>query len=348
MEKNQRFRGREKLLKKLHSTFDDRVQVSDIKRRTAVLHGLGGMGKSQISIEYVYRYSDFYTSIFWIDATSQATLSRSALAMVQQLVSHYKRIYTSCDIFQIEVMLGLSGCIGSSGCIDTKETPPERLFQVIRDWLSISGNSRWLIVLDNYDDIESVQRKQLVPTGNFGSVIITTRNSEAKHFGVGIEVEKIGKKAGISILLGVVENDMNPIGLNSPARSIHMVTEKVEHTEPQRITNHAEAEKIADKLGYLPLALEQAGGYISAMQIQLSEYLPKYDSTFKAIATASHPALSERYGYTFYTTWKTSFESLHPVGKQLLLLCAFLANQDVLEGLIDRGAKCLTWIDEGR
>lgn len=97
-----------------------------------------------------------------------------------------------------------------------------------------------------------------------------------------------------------------------------------------------EAGTIAEKLGYLPLALDQAGRNISARQISLSKYFVEYDSKFKTVATTTHPGLLERYKYLFYTTWKVSVDSLCPASSQILHLCAFLGTKDIVEALLRR------------
>lgn len=110
-----------------------------------------------------------------------------------------------------------------------------------------------------------------------------------------------------------------------------------------------EAEKIAEKLGYLPLALDQAGGYISAMQIPLARYLPLYETNFKQVASANNLGLSKRYrNDTFFTTWKISFNSLPPLASELLLLCAFLGDQDIAEEVITKGRPKISWLNDGK
>lgn len=107
-----------------------------------------------------------------------------------------------------------------------------------------------------------------------------------------------------------------------------------------------EAKKIADKLGYLPLALNQAGGYISTMQIPLSDYLTYYARSFKEV-TAAPVSLESYRNDTLYTTWKISFDSLPSTARRLLVLCSFLGDQHIVEELIDRGVKVLVWLKEG-
>jgi len=57
--------------------------------KTAVLHGLGGIGKSSIVLEYSFRYSDSYTAVFWVDVTSGTSMSSSARSILEQIFAEY-------------------------------------------------------------------------------------------------------------------------------------------------------------------------------------------------------------------------------------------------------------------
>jgi hypothetical protein len=46
-------------------------------RKLLVLGGMGGIGKTQLAITYVKRYRSYYTSIFWLNATSEVSLKTS-------------------------------------------------------------------------------------------------------------------------------------------------------------------------------------------------------------------------------------------------------------------------------
>lgn len=208
VQRNKRFVGRGDLLQKIHNILKPAHGASKQGRQIAVLHGLGGMGKSQIVTEYAYRHSSSYTSVFWVDATSQATLAQSALAMTEQLVSHYQTKWgdSTPDFMQIGVMLGLPGFIKSTGQIQDG-CSLDLVVRAIKNWLSGTGNDGWLVVFDNHDDIESIKLLDFFPTCDFGSILVTTRRPEVTHLGVGVEIGEIEEKAGISILLSSASKD---------------------------------------------------------------------------------------------------------------------------------------------
>lgn len=91
---------------------------------------------------------------------------------------------------------------------------------------------------------------------------------------------------------------------------------------------------IVERAGALPLALDQAGAFISAMGIPYSEYIVQFDAKFSELAAKRPPTSVWQYGEdTVFTTWEISFNSLGPDAQQLLMLCAFLDNEDIWEGL---------------
>lgn len=216
LQRNQYFRGREDLLSEMNMILNPKVGATrhhagqtdepTKKHRIAVLHGLGGMGKSQIATEYAYRYylSSSYTSIFWIDATSQTSLAQSAVIMIEQIIAYYQTNpqRSNVTIEHIGALLGLSGCIEPTGMI-LKDAPPASVIKAAKKWLSEPGNKDWLIIFDNNDDIDSVNVHEFLPKLEFdhGSTIITTRRLELRYLGTGVEIDKIEENAAISILL---------------------------------------------------------------------------------------------------------------------------------------------------
>ncbi|RPB09265.1 hypothetical protein P167DRAFT_307527 [Morchella conica CCBAS932] len=336
LQRNQYFRGREDLLSEMIMILNPKVEATrhqagqtdyepTKKHRIAVLHGLGGMGKSQIATEYAYRHysSSSYTSIFWIDATSQTSLAQGAVTMIEQVIDYYQTNPRRSDstIEHIGALLGLSGCIEPTGKI-LKDTPPASVIKAAKRWLSEPGNKDWLIIFDNNDDIDSVNVHDFLPKLEFdhGSTIVTTRRFELRYLGTGVEIDKIEGNAAISILLTSAG--------------------KPDTTENDE--DYAEARNISERLGYFPLALDQAGGYISSKQMPISNYLPLYTANYKRVTSKSHRGLAERYrNDTVYTIWKISFVSLPELAFELLLLCLFLRGVDISEELLLRGKEAV-------
>jgi hypothetical protein len=108
---------------------------------------------------------------------------------------------------------------------------------------------------------------------------------------------------------------------------------------------------VATKLGLLPLALNQAGSFISQKKISFQKYLTLFDENFKTAARGAPDLPSGRQVErgAIMTTWEMSFESLSDTAKELLLVCRFLASGDILERLFEMDAKArFGWMGEGK
>ncbi|GAA2417706.1 FxSxx-COOH system tetratricopeptide repeat protein [Streptomyces pulveraceus] len=139
--RNTRFTGREELLSKAYQALQDAGPGAGV----VTLHGMSGVGKTQLAAEYVYRFGSEYDVVWWVPADRRA-LYRQKLA-------------------ELAPELGLS----------TGAEYGERL-RAVRDALRRGEpHSHWLLVLDGADEPEHIW--DLVPTGP-GHVLITSRNPE--------------------------------------------------------------------------------------------------------------------------------------------------------------------------
>lgn len=97
--------------------------------------------------------------------------------------------------------------------------------------------------------------------------------------------------------------------------------------------DYDEARRIVEKLGYLPLAIDQAGAYLSKLAKPLHAFLPLFEANFKITLNKKPPSSVWQYGEkTVVTTWEISFEAVQkedPQAAELLLLCSFLSNKDI-------------------
>ena len=97
----------------------------------------------------------------------------------------------------------------------------------------------------------------------------------------------------------------------------------------------SDAVGIVRKVGALPLALNQAGSYISAMQISFSSYLLRFESAFVEVTTKRPPTVVWHYrDDTVFTTWEVSFNALGPAAQELLLLFGFFDSESIPEELL--------------
>ncbi|MET8961256.1 FxSxx-COOH system tetratricopeptide repeat protein [Streptomyces sp. NPDC004074] len=139
--RNTRFTGRESLLNDAYHL----LQSADAGAGVVALHGMSGVGKTQLAAEYVYRFGSEYDVVWWVNAEKRVS---------------YRRY-----LAELAPKLGLA----------TGQEYGERL-RAVRDSLRRGDPyARWLLVLDGADEPDQIW--DLVPTGP-GHVLITTRNPE--------------------------------------------------------------------------------------------------------------------------------------------------------------------------
>jgi ATP/maltotriose-dependent transcriptional regulator MalT len=191
-----KFVSREKELEEMH-----RLLHGHGTRSTIILHGLGGIGKTQLAIEYTRRHQEKYTAIFWLNANDEDSLTLSFRNIAQQTL----RDHPSADML---ASLDLDGNL-------------DQVLIVVKAWLDLRKNTRWLLVYDNYDnprrpgdlDCLAVDVRRFLPGANHGSIIFTTRSSEVT-FGQRIKIQKLSRiEEGLEILSNVagrkgIENGM--------------------------------------------------------------------------------------------------------------------------------------------
>jgi len=187
-ERNPHFLGRDKLLIDLREKLRE-TKPKQYNHRVAI-YGMGGVGKTQIAIEYVHRHEKDYNDIYWISAADQATL----LSGFQEIGEK-----TRC----------LAGRTGLS--------PTEVAKEVIA-WLRLQEN--WLLIVDNLDDV-SVADGLLPATENGGHTLITTRNPNAKNIPAeGVEIPLLAKDDAVDLLCIRSEITEDQMSVRSVANEI--------------------------------------------------------------------------------------------------------------------------------
>ncbi|KAF8850969.1 HET-domain-containing protein [Acephala macrosclerotiorum] len=177
------FVAKEKELSKIHELLQDHSS-----RSCVILHGLGGMGKTQLAITYTRRHKEKYTAIFWLDANNEDSLKLSFRDIAQQILEDYSEAIALASV-------------DLQGDLDSVVT-------AVKAWLSISKNTRWLMIYDNFDNPKvpgnlnssAVDLRRFLPRCDHGSVIVTTRSSQVT-FGPRIHVQKLQSvEDGLEIL----------------------------------------------------------------------------------------------------------------------------------------------------
>ncbi|KAH8689788.1 hypothetical protein GQ44DRAFT_229967 [Phaeosphaeriaceae sp. PMI808] len=55
------------------------------RRKVVVIHGLGGIGKTQLAVEFARKHHRRFSAVFWLDGSSEASLKQSFVDMARRL-----------------------------------------------------------------------------------------------------------------------------------------------------------------------------------------------------------------------------------------------------------------------
>jgi len=166
--------------------------------------------------------------------------------------------------------------------------------------------SRWLLVFDNADQPEEIN--DLIPRGP-GDVLITSRNHR----------------------WGSVINTV-PMDVFLRQESKEFLRKRV----PQGLSD-ADADRLAQELGDLPLALEQAGAMLSETGMPVDVYLRLLKEQVTKIMAEGK---SLDYPYSMTAAWKLSVDALKErLALELLRCCAFFGPEPIPRNVFRRGVR---------
>ena len=283
-EENPYFLGRNQLLEDLKAKLSETTSKR-YKHRVA-LYGMGGVGKTQCAIGYVYCNQDLYERIYWITATDRSSM-----------LSGYRNIAKAARL---------------SYSPDAKD---DEVADTVLIWLR--QKSKWLIVIDNLDDIE-VAKGLLPVNGAERHTLITTRNPNT----TGIPAEPLEVP-----LLGLED----AVDLCTSLSGIVVVADSPEYQK---------AHEIIKTIDCLPLAIEQAASYIRETGIDFAEYLVQYQRSQKQLH-AWVPDGNRPYPRSVATAWSMSVSLLSDTPSKMLRLFSLLRPDGILIPFLQAGGDVL-------
>nr|POF13611.1 vegetative incompatibility protein het-e-1 [Quercus suber] len=132
------------------------------RQRVFVMHGMGGMGKTQLCAEFARRQQEQFSAVFWLDGSSRAALKRSLVSAASRLPVNASQ----------QSAKGLSASVDSA-----------QLSESFLQWLSLPDNKDWLLIIDNVDrdwrsrmeDPQAYDYGEFLPHADHGSILVTTR-----------------------------------------------------------------------------------------------------------------------------------------------------------------------------
>ncbi|PQE28655.1 hypothetical protein CJF32_00011397 [Rutstroemia sp. NJR-2017a WRK4] len=279
--------------------------------RTALV-GLGGVGKSQLAIEYAYRTRDRSpeTWVFWVHASNAARFEQS--------------------------FRDIANCVKIPG----RQNLQANIFQLVHDWLRNDMKGKWVLILDNVDDAGFLVQTQSAGTegqtnsissGNLrplitylppnGSILITTRSRSA------------------ALKLVFEQRDIITVEPMDRADALVLFENKLGRHDD----NDDTAELVA-ALEFMPLAIVQAATYIfqRAPRYSVRDYLQGFQkSDRKKASLLNYEGEQLRRDWeaknSIIITWQISFDYIRetrPSAADLLSLMSFFDRQGIPEALL--------------
>ncbi|KAH7418684.1 hypothetical protein BKA64DRAFT_613936 [Cadophora sp. MPI-SDFR-AT-0126] len=279
--------------------------------RTALV-GLGGVGKSQLAIEYAYRTRERSpeTWVFWVHASNAARFEES---------------------FQ-----HIANCVKIFGRLN----PQANIVQLVHDWLCDDRKGKWVLILDNVDDagflkgrksrragdtggIQDGNSRPLVsylPQCSHGSILITSRSGEAalqlvRHDDI-IKVDSMEKREALELFRRKVGPEID----------------------------HDGTDDLVEELESIPLAITQAAAYIREQGSRYS--VRKYLQDYQKNDRKKERLLGKQGGMDrrdweaencIIITWQISFEYIQTTRRsaaELLFLMSFFDRQGIPDNLL--------------
>jgi tetratricopeptide (TPR) repeat protein len=312
-QRNPRFTGRKLELTRLEEMLLGKHRTSKL-----AVTGLGGVGKTQLVLELLYRIAENQRlcSIIWISAVSMESLHQSYLDTARQL--------------------GIPG-------LDDAEVDAKRLVQ---EFLAKDDAGQWLLVFDNADDIEmwmedlgpghSTEQpgRRLIdhiPRSKHGSVMFTTRDRKtaAKLAPQNVvELSEMSEAMAMDLLRNCLPN--------------------LNFAEQQQ-----DAISLVTELTFLPLAIVQATAYIFENGITLADYLSLLLEQEEEVVDLLSEEFEDGSRYRSVknpvaTTWLISFAQIQrrdSLAAEYLSFMSCIEPKDIPQSLLPPGPSRKAEID---
>ncbi|KAI9713153.1 MAG: hypothetical protein M1820_001138 [Bogoriella megaspora] len=303
---NSLFVGREKILDQLHEFGESQFGTYQLR---VAMYGLGGIGKSQIALQYAYRVRALLNMhVFWVRANTRENFHKS-----------YVEIARECN---------------APGYTDSNAN----VYASVKAWLEEPNHRPWLMIVDNADDQKAFSGifgesdsytweppEFRLPISPRSMILLTTRNKM-----VAVDFTREHSK-------------MITVGSMDETESYEFVTRKL--MDPNTIYSTPTIAAFCDELHGLPLALDQATSYVMKNCISVEEYLDQLKSASRhgtelaSFLQGEFRADGRDIGVpnAVASTWIISFEQIreeHSEAGELLSIMSFFDWHDIPQPLI--------------
>ena len=266
LEQNLNFFGRENELAMIdHAILPHEDPTSWAQRplRSFGICGMGGIGKTQIAIQYIFTRRRYFDAIFWLHAGDKNSLAAGFASIARQLGIEEESEAQDLIVSRERVKAWLSDPLKT---FDNPAAP--------------DNEASWLVVFDNVDELSVLD--EYWPLTGQGSILLTSRDPDAKaNFyteNVGIDVSKLS-----------VDDTMTCI------RSLTKYTDDSDSGHSLRL--------IAEMLDGHFLGINQISGIIRRLRITYADFLQLYQRESKNVHGMLSDRTHTKYYHSLATVW---------------------------------------------
>ncbi|KIM32148.1 hypothetical protein M408DRAFT_214516 [Serendipita vermifera MAFF 305830] len=253
----------------------------------ALVTGLGGTGKTQISLKYAYDHDDQYDHILFVDASSTESLEKTLISRIRSID---RQLHPGSAEEAIDLLANPMG--------------------------NLSRN--WFMIMDNADNTD-MDLRDYIPPCDHGQILVTSRNSALGDlFPEGhIVLDVMSSDEAVEALLSAALGPKESAEAERPRMNIIK-------SIPRTKEDYSCAAQIVEELGYLPLAVIQAACYIKKQKC-LHEYPNLLKNSRSRILRwpASVQRDKLKYAHSTYAAFDTTLGALSSRALQLLGIISF-------------------------
>ena len=263
------------------------------------VQGLGGIGKSELALQYAATRRGPGVLVWWVTADSPEHLELGLAALA----------------YRLQPAATAAGW-----------STPEAA-----DWATawLQTHPGWLLVLDNVDDPADIE--SLLGQVDTGDVLVTTRRDIGwSRLGLTpLRLDLLDREASVTLLRTIITGSPNqgrpPETGTESVDPDPLVSQHLDRAGDVDLFDVARADDLAAELGDLPLALEQAGAYIAQQRIPIAKYLTRLRAKTSALLDKVAPGHSADRAVA--RTWDLTLTALvqHAPTALDILLCPRLA-----------------------
>ena len=242
--------------------------------------------------------------------------TRAAVEYGRKFEEHYNALLFINGESPDSLQRDLAGLAGVLNLQISPTTPVPDQVRAVLAWLQTHPG--WLLIVDNVDDAKARDAVDgFLNQWTHGHVIIT-----ARWKGWGPHVETL---------------DLHVL---HPDDACRFLLESTRNGRVHTGSDYADARKLADDLGWLCLALQQASAYIIKQQMSFAKYQERWAKNKKNVRAWADKMLmkyreEKAVSLSVATTWQTTFDQLSPPARVLLHMLSYLASDPLPRGLFE-------------